>query len=73
VPPGKNRHATLLPFDEWCAVVNPTEAAKELYWFAVHLLEERERRDRTPVATASRSRSTDRKHTGSSSAARTPA
>lgn len=35
----RNKLARLMPFDEWCNAVNPTEPAKELYAFVRRTLE----------------------------------
>ena len=37
----QQRLSRLMPFEEWCATLKPTEAAKELYWFVRERLEMR--------------------------------
>lgn len=36
----RRKLARLMPYEEWCAAVNPTETAKELYAFVRRTLEE---------------------------------
>ena len=50
----RRRLDRLMPFEEWCSTVKPTDAAKELYCFVRRLLEDEEATATVRVPTSSR-------------------
>jgi hypothetical protein len=48
----RDKLSRLMPFDEWCRTVNPTESAKEIYQFVRLTLESELERSRRAYADA---------------------